>query len=86
MPHSGVQSINNDAMNAYVSLGLLLLGAAVPIYMVSRQGNSLRPHERQEDLPSLHSVVSSMPRQTHSDFTEDTQPAVSGQHPAGSRR
>jgi len=73
-------------MNAYVSLGLLLLGVAVPIYLVIRQGRSPRPHERQEDLPSLHSVVGSMSLQTHSDYADDTLPAVSARRPAATRK
>lgn len=69
-------------MNAYVSLGLLLLCVGVPIYLVIRQGCSSRPQEWHEDLPSLHSVVSSLSRNSASPGSDDSVPPSPARRPA----
>ena len=72
--------INNLAMNTYLSLGLVLLVLA-PTYFALRHVRPPKRDERQEDLPSLQSIVSSFPRHSRSDPSEDTAPSILTRHP-----
>jgi hypothetical protein len=67
-------------MDILLSLAVVVLTLAVFCIAV-RRPRAPAPEERQDDLPSLHSVVSTFPRHGRADSTEDTAPSILPRRP-----